>query len=178
MFFSRKKYQTEIICKEMFKKWKGENPKFDNISYETFNRYWRILRSEIFQVVLDNPSGVDLPLFLGNLSVRVLDIDFTCEKDFLRITGKNEQTGEVERFPVIETDIPKKIKITWKKHRLFRAISSVLTVENTWLFKTTISRGVRERGVNTFQKAFKFDKVPSKCEEQEEVSLFDQADNI
>ena len=170
-YFSKKKYQIDIISENNFNKWKKENSEFD-IDFQKFKKYWRHLRSELVECILDNPSGVDLPIFLGNLSIRVIDIDFKCSKDFLKTIQINPETGIVEKVPFITTTLPSKVKITWTKHKLFQTIAKVLCLESSETLKKSISEGVRNN-INKYQKAFKHKGLVSKCEDVPDVSLFD-----
>lgn len=173
--FRKTKYQTEIISKETYKKWKEENPIYKNIPFSKFIKYWKELRTELIECILENPNGVDLPLFLGNLSIRVLDKEFKCTKDFNYSILTNKITGLKEKLPFISSTIPKKIKITWTKHPLFQGFAKILAIENQDLFKKTISAGVRGRE-NYYQKAFDKDKIKSKCEDiPVKTSFFDKA---
>lgn len=172
--FRKNKYQTEIISKENFEKWKSQNPEYNSTTWKDFQNYWRALREEIFVGILDNSAGVDLPLYLGNFSVRIIDKEFKCAEDFNKSILMNKETGEYEKRPFITSDIPKKAKIAWVKHKLFKSLPKVLCVENQDMFKKTISEGIRNRE-NEYQKAFKHTGIKSKCVEEPEKSLFDQA---
>lgn len=172
-YFRREKYQMNMLSKEFFKKWMDENPQFKGkIDYSKFKRYWKYFRQEFYKEVLENPLGVDLPQMIGNISVKILDMEFKCEKDFLSTT--RNYNGTNERIQPISTDTPKKGKITWKKHRKARADLSHLGMEACKLFKTTIGQGIRHR-THHYQKMAKIDKVPTKCEEIKKISLFDSA---
>ncbi len=141
--FRKDKYQTEIISEQNYKKWKKENPEFSKTSFSQWKRYWSKLRDELMLAILENPAGVDIPLFLGNFSIRVIDKEFKCTKDFFKSILTNKETGMKEKVPFITSTIPKKIKITWTKHSLFSAFARIFGCENQDKFKKTISAGVR-----------------------------------
>lgn len=163
-----------MISRESYQKWVEANPKFSTVSFQKFKSYYRLLREEIFQCILDNPSGVDLPFYMGNLSVKVLDIEFKCVDDYPKSFVRDKVLNKMVSRPFITTDIPKRIKIVWKKHFLFKSLASVFGVEACRTFKTVISAGVRNN-LHRYEKAFKYDKTPSKCEDLPKVSLFDIA---
>lgn len=170
-YFYRDKYQIDMLSKEQYEKWALTNP---GVDYQKFKKYFRLIRDEIFTCILENPSGVDLPFYMGNLSVKVLDIDFKCADDLPRSTLTNKITGEKYFKPFYTSEIPKKIKITWKKHSLFKSLPSIFGIEACRTFKKVISAGVRNN-LQKYEKAFLFDKTPSKCEDKPKPSLFDLA---
>jgi hypothetical protein len=175
LYFRKEKYQTSMITKATYNKWIEENPQFSKVPYSKWKRYWKYLREEVYQAVIENPDGVDLPLFMGNISVKILDIEFKCAKDFNTSILTNKETGKKEKLPFITSDIPKKPKIVWKKHKLFTSLPSIFGTEMARTCKKVISAGIRNN-LFKYSKAFGHDKVKSKCEEIIPVmSLFDQA---
>lgn len=172
VYFTKGKYQTSIISREFFEKWKQENPQYSDVEMSKWKRYWKYLREEIYQCAVENPEGLDLPFYLGNLSVRILDIDFKCAKDFNKTTVINKETGNIERMPFVTSDIPKKPKITWKKHKLFLALPALFGAEMSRACKKAISAGIRDN-LFRYQKAFHHPGVKSKCEDNVEKGLYD-----
>lgn len=173
-YFTKGKYQTSIISKEYYEKWLAQNPQYSHIDFQKWKRYWRYLREEIYVRVIENPEGVDLPLFLGNISVKILDIDFKCAKDFGKSILTDKETQNKVKVPFITSDIPKKPKIVWRKHTLFTSLPAIFGTEMAKTCKKIISAGIRNNLTN-YQKAFHHQGVASKCEDKPEPSLFDLA---
>lgn len=172
--FRKDKYQIKIVTRENYDKWLIENPKYQGVvTFQKFRKYYIALRTAIFQGIIDNPSGVDLDFQLGNLSCKVLDVEFKCSKDFLSTTRNYNGRG-AERLQFVTSDMPKKVKITWKKHLLFKSLPSVLAVEAQKTMKQIISKGVAPN-LHFYEKAYKYDKAPTKCEEEKPKSLWDLA---
>jgi|SRR6478609_5973545 len=167
-YFSRKSYQTPIVRKEVYEAWKQENPKFKKVTYAQFKAEWRKFVDDLCQEIIKNPSGVDLYNNIGNFSIKILDINFKCEKDFLLV-----KKGKLHKLtPVITTDSPKKGKITWKKAINTPGVAKFMGFEAASKFKKVIARNLKGNE-NLYEKAFSFDKTPSKCMDEEEKSLFD-----
>lgn len=173
-YFTKGKYQTSIISQEFYNKWVVQNPNYSHIDFQKWKRYWKYLREEIYSGVIENSEGVDLPFFLGNISVKILDIDFKCAKDFISSNRSDKITGERIRIPFITSDIPKKPKIVWRKHPLFLSLPAIFGTEIAKSCRKVISAGIRNN-LSKYQKAFHHQGVESKCEDVPEPSLFDLA---
>jgi hypothetical protein len=173
-YFVKKKYEKSIISRETFEEWQKLNPQFADKTYVDFTNYWYHLRNEFFNCVIENPSGVDLPLFMGNMSVKILDIDFKGKEDYLKTNLTDKETGEKIKVPFVGSDVPKGVKIVWKKHKLFQSLPSIFGCEIAKTMKITVSKGVRNN-LNNYEKAFNHDKIKSKHKPVEEKSLFDLA---
>jgi len=172
--FRREKYQIDILSEEYFNKWITDNPQYkDKMNFQKWKRYWKYVRDAIVEEVIAKTSGVDLPLFLGNLSIKILDIDFKCHKDYIS-SPKYDQFGPYHK-PDATPNLPKKAKIAWKKHKLFSGdVASSLGMEAARTFKTMVGRAVRNR-THVYEKACKHDGIKSKCEPEKPYSLYDIA---
>ena len=172
-YFRRDKYQINMLSVDYFNKWIEENPQFKGkIDYAKFKRYWKYFRIEFYNELLKNPDGIDLQFFMGNISIKILDIDFKCSKDFLSTIRTDN--GEKKRILFPSVDNPKKGKIVWKKNRMFKKIPGYLGMEAAKSFKKAVGQGIRNR-TKFYKKLARYDKVPSKCTEIKKISLFDLA---
>lgn len=163
-----------MVTREHFDNWLEANPQYKGkVDLQKYKKYFKEFRAGVFQGIIDNPSGVDFDFQLGNWSCKVLDVDFKCEKDFLS-TSTNFDGKGFRRVPFVTSDMPKKVKIAWKKHLLFKSLPSIFGVETQRTMKSTISHGVAGN-LHFYEKAYKHDKVASKCEEEKPKSLWDMA---
>lgn len=176
-YFKRGKYQTKIISEEYFNKWIDNNPQFKGkIDYQKFKRYWRYLRKEMFNTVLTNPSGMDLPLDLGNLSVKLMDVEFKGPKDYPKTPRLEKGNIIMHRDTSIGSiSVP---SVVWKKSRKFRDIPSMLGLEKARTFKIQVRNFIKMNGKKSFQKMAGYIEKKSeyKEEEQKPISIFDLID--
>lgn len=159
-----------MISKEMYHKWVKQTGNV--ISYSEWNKGWLAIRSAFFDGVINHPSGVDLPLLMGNISIKILDNEFKCAKDFLNSSYRPEPGAEYKWRPFISTESPKRAKIVWKKHPQFMGIPATMGLQASETFKTVVSRAVRGK-TERYEKVSKYGAKKSKCEDKPRKGLFD-----
>ncbi len=167
-YFSRKKYRQEVISLETYNKWINDNPQYSHIKYEQFVKYWKMIRTEIINTVRDNYLGYTISK-IGNFSIKVMDIDFKCAKDFLVYTRNYKTANKNE--PSITTNDPKKVKIVWKKEKFYQSIFSLLGSDPSCYLKNLVLDIIHKNRLNTFSKSKLTTK--SKCEDVKEKSAWD-----
>lgn len=169
-YFSKAKYRKNIVSKETFLEWKEQNPQYSDIDFTKFKKLFKILKNELISIILNNPKGVRIK-HIGIFVIKILDIDFNCSKDFLRLM---HNYGEGKRnTPVITVSNPKKIKISWKKDRYCNAILTTLGSTPSRLIKDEV-KAINNK-TNRYSKANV--TITSKCKEEKEKSLFELIDN-
>jgi hypothetical protein len=159
-----------MLGRDMYNKWIMHSGY--SITYKEWEQVWKSIRNAFFEAVTTHPSGVDLPLLMGNISIKILDSDFKCAKDFLHSAYRPKSGEEYARRPYITIDTPKRAKITWKKHKLFMGIPATMGLQAAETFKTAVSRAVRGK-TERYQKMEKYGSKKSKCEDIPEKGLFD-----
>jgi len=168
-YFNRSKYRKIIITNENLEKFKKIYPDFAKYPNSKLKKYWKFLYVEAVDEMIRNIAGIELPFYLGNLSIRALDIDFKGHLDIPQ-SAFNKKL-KLPRF--IHTS--HRMKIVWKKHLLFKSFSKSMGVEICKFTKSRVSDAVSGKE-NYYQKAYKHDKIPSKHKEIFiEKSLFDSA---
>lgn len=171
-YFLKKPWTKEIICKENYDKWIDKtNYKY---SYDEYLKLWSDISEEIISIVCKENQGFDMDNFLGNLSIKRLDREFKCEKDFPTIINYNETTHKKELIPIINID--NKIgRIYWKKVKTRMGLTSLFGMEVKKGFQQKVFKYIKEKGMNSFQLEPNHTTIPSKCEERIETNIFDLA---
>lgn len=170
LHFNRNKYRINVTDREYYEKWVELNPILSqHIDFQKFKRYLRLFREEFFKEILINPSGIELDHQMGNISIRILDIDFKCEKDFEKVLSTEKREYEYR----ITSNMPKRAKITWKKHIKFKRIPSLMGMDPARAFKKAVGGKNIADNMNIYKKAYRVDKVQSKCPPVTEKSIFD-----
>ena len=169
-YFSKAKYRKNIVTQETYLEWKKLHPQYQDVDFIKFKKLFKLLKNELISIILNNPKGIRIK-HLGIFVITILDIDFSCSKDFLRARYSygNLKVNE----PIITTSNPKKIKIAWKKDKYCNAILTTLGSTPSKLIKDEV------KAING--KTNKYCKsnvtITSKCKEEKEKSLFELIDN-
>lgn len=71
--FGKAQYTHVLVNKKLYKKWKGQNPEYET-SWEEFQIIWDKIAQEIRYQVLNNPDGVRLPFFTGDMACKYVQI--------------------------------------------------------------------------------------------------------
>lgn len=161
--FSKSKYQTPMLDRKMYRRWVKEQG--GTLSFGEWNEGWIAIRKAFFDTIISHPAGVDLPLFMGNMSIKILDNEFKCAKDFLKSSYRPHSGAPYAWQPFISTDTPKRAKIVWKKHKLFMGIPATMGLQASDTFKTVVSNAVRGR-TGHYEKVGKYGAKKSKCEDK------------
>ena len=169
-YFSKKDYKKNILTQETYLEWKKQNPQYENVDYSKFKKLFSILKNELIYIILNNPKGIRIK-HLGIFVIKILDIDFTCSKDFLRA---RYDYGDIKaNSPIISGSNPKKIKISWKKDKYCNAILTTLG--------STPSKVIKDEVKAINNKTNKYSKanvtISSKCKEEKDKSLFELMEN-
>jgi hypothetical protein len=170
-YFSKKKYTIELVDKSGYERWKLKNPEYSNIDYSTYLKYWKYIRQGFVEEILRNPFGINLPFYLGNVSIKKMDREFKCEKDYPITPVYNKELDKMEAKPYPNFD-NKVVRIYWKKIRRFM-IPSLFGVEFKSAFTKDVSKRLRTMNLNVFQMEPHSFTYPSKCGEKEDKKPFD-----
>lgn len=174
-YFKRSKYQEKFITEKYFKLFLESFPQYAKlIDYQKFKRYWKYIRLSMYEAVLENPSGVELPLFFGNISIKVLDREFLEKKDLM--------VDKRKRFPGVENPNKifsggniKKASITWKKNKIHSAFVQLMAFEKAITFRRTIGKRLFVQGIKKYEKLNQ-KEVPRIKVEEKPFSIFDLAE--
>ena len=83
-------FSTNIVSKELWKEFKKTN----NISWEEFYNMWQDIADTIRQETIENPLGVKLGAFMGELKYQYLPYDFKSV-DIVNSTKLGEKVNYV-----------------------------------------------------------------------------------
>jgi hypothetical protein len=164
--FIKKEYMVKIISQNTYKSWLLKYPEFQHIKYGEWSSMFKLIIEEIKKTVLESPSGFELPMFLGRIIIGILDIDATCEQDFLI----SRQGDTYDR--VLQIGSAKKAKIIWKKHPTIRGITKMFGAKPNRAFQRDIANYLANN-TDKYKKAGSHTTIPTKCEEIPEKSMFD-----
>lgn len=96
--FSKKKYKTRIICKELFDTWKKEHPEF-KMPYIQWLAYSKLIMEEYVNEVITNTNGVRLPFYMGDL-----DLKFSPKRDKPVNIKETAESGSVSNHMNLVTN--------------------------------------------------------------------------
>ena len=162
-YFKRSKYQEKIIVTKYFNMWLEKNHQYvGKVDCQRFRRYWRYIRSEFFDKMVENPGGVDLPLFMGNMSIKIID---NSNPSTIR-----RKVDGVEKRIYYASATGRTGTVTWTKHKRFRGTVSLFGFEKAKTLKNTITKYLKVTGINRYQSIRK--GIPKDSEEKE-PSIFD-----
>lgn len=164
--FDKGKYMTQILSRTTYDNWLLKYPDYKHITYKEWTNMFLLIIEEIKKTVLNSPSGFELPMFLGRFMIGILDIDATCEKDFLI-----SRVGD-DYDRILQIGSAKKAKIIWKKHPTVRGITKMFGAKPNRLFQRDIANYLANN-TDKYKKAGFHDVVPTKCEEQPIKSMFE-----
>lgn len=171
-YFLKSKYSYNLLSEIAYKELCANNPElFKTIKFKDFKKIWLLFIDEFIKSCLENPSGVDLDLDFGNISIKILDKEFKCAKDFAKTNVFMD--GKFRNIPYITTDVPKIGKITWKRSKMFLQ-SRLSGMQANKKFGKLVGEELR-KNIHRFQKVEKYKVKKSKCEPEKPVSLFDIA---
>ncbi len=163
-YFKKTEYTEELLTKEGYNNWISNYPQYKDVSFDTWKRYWRMIKKEIGETLLSNAFGWDLPLYLGNLSIKKMDREFKCEKDLPHtpVYDKTLDKMVLKPYPNIENKV---VKIVWKKSRRNRKIPDMFAVEVKSLLTKQLSKKLKTMNLDTFQMDNIAASLPSRCED-------------
>jgi len=169
-YFLKKPWTIELVNKESYERWKKKNSEY-NITYREYIKIWNKIVDEIIKTVVYDTNGLELPLYLGTLSVKKIDKEYRCEKDMPKVFRLNEyKIKESVPLPNMSSTF---CKIVWKKNRRNKNIPSLLAMEASSVMKKKVFKRIKNEGTGKFQLAQQTEPIPSKCEPIQEKSLFD-----
>lgn len=67
---SKAEFTYDVLTKELYEKWKKENPKFKHFSFSQFEKEWLNIAQLIWKECSENTDGVRLPFFTGEIAVK------------------------------------------------------------------------------------------------------------
>lgn len=70
--FRKTKYTKEIISLDVYKEWIAENPEYVEVTYQDFKLYWRSIAEKVRWHIINNPMGVHLPFYCGDIRVQYI----------------------------------------------------------------------------------------------------------
>lgn len=75
--FRQNKFFTQAVSEDTYNIWKNNNPELSSKinSYNSFLKYWKYISNAIITEVCNNPLGVKLPYYCGELSVKYIGAD-------------------------------------------------------------------------------------------------------
>lgn len=163
-YFTKEEYTEELLGKEGYESWVKNYPEFKDVSFDTWKRYWRLIKKEVLEIISTNTFGFELPLYLGTLSLKKMDREFKCEKDFPHTPVYNKELDKMELkpYPNIENKV---VKIVWKKSRRNKKIPDLFAVEVKSLLTKQISERIKKGNIDIFQMDNMAWQYPSRCEE-------------
>ena len=164
--FDKGEYIIKIISHNTYNSWVEKYPEYKHILYGEWSRMFKLIIEEIKKTVLNSPSGFELPMFLGRFMIGILDIDASCEKDFLisRVGDGYDR--------VLQIGSAKKAKIIWKKHPTIRGITKMFGAKPNRAFQKDIANYLANN-TDKYKKAGYHTTIPTKCEEPPIKSMFD-----
>lgn len=172
-YFKRSDYQEKLVSRKYFMIWREKYPEFKHIEYMKWKNYWKLIRVEFFKEILSNNAGVDLPVHMGNISIKILDKEFRGVKDFPN-RGSIVDNKAVQILTPVHGSI-KTASITWKKSKVFKSVPAMFGFEKGRTMKQFIREHLQETGINKYQKMAK-ENSPSKYKEEDKpISIFDLA---
>jgi len=89
--FRVEKYTKKIISKELYKKWKKENPENSKYSYKDFCNFWKLIADKYTDTVCENPHGVKLSPNMGEISLKYVTSN---------VINKNYVSSKLANTPV------------------------------------------------------------------------------
>ena len=164
--FEKRDYIIKIISLSTYKSWRLKYPEYKHIKYAEWSRLFKFIIEEIKKTVLNSPNGFELPMFLGRFMIGILDIDASCEKDFLI----SRQGAGYDR--ILQIGSAKKAKIIWKKHPTIRGITKMFGAKPNRAFQRDIANYLANN-TDKYKKAGFHTTIPTKCEEQKPKSMFE-----
>lgn len=170
-YFSKKKYTIELVDKDGYDRWIKKNPKYAHIDYSTYLKYWKHIRQGFVSELLTNSFGINLPFHLGNVSIRKMDREFKCEKDYPMTPVYNKELDRMEAKPYPNFD-NKVVRVYWKKVRRFM-IPSLFGVEFKSSMTKELSKRLKTINLNFFQMEPHDFTYRSKCGTVEDKKPFD-----
>lgn len=169
--FYKGRWDRKMTGVESWKKWKADIG--HKATYSEWSRSWKAIRQEIYKTITENPVGIDLPFFMGNISVKILDSEFKCAKDFFTTKFRNSPDEPIRRMPYTkDIALPRRAKFVWKKHPLFMGLAATMGIEFSKGFKKYTVPKIHEN-INIYQKAQKYKRKKTLCEDEPEKSIFD-----
>lgn len=169
-YFIQKPWTKELVDEESYERWRKKNPEY-KASYKKYLEYWDILVDEIIDVITHDTNGFEFPLYLGVLSVKKIDLEVKCEKDFPTKISYNKE-GELEK-KIIPNMSNTCCKIYWKKNRRYRSVPNLLALEANSVLRKKVVKKIRGGESNVYQMARQTKPIASKCEPFIEKNLFD-----
>jgi hypothetical protein len=115
--FSKKEYTDNIICDDLFKKFLNEFPEYKSYSLKQLKDIWTQITDAYVEHAYQNPLGVKLGAFLGDVKVQYMCYDFkahdygTSNKEGIDINYINLSTrGKVAKVKWERRNVVKKNK--------------------------------------------------------------------
>lgn len=156
--FHKHRFIHKVVSKELYEQWLGENPEYQEVSYQAFEDVWKLIAEKIRAEVTAGPDGVRLPFYSGDLYVRLVDM-LTRTVDIKRSGQKGDWVAHpnwnTNRFPgkICWSTRHSRLRNKWTKlygfapHYLFKRETNKALQETPEVFKinadTAFNAGVR-----------------------------------
>ena len=73
--FTNKKYKTSIVSYALYQKWVKKYPEYSHIKFQGFKDLLKDLLNKYKEEILTNTHGVRLPFYLGDISIKYVDME-------------------------------------------------------------------------------------------------------
>lgn len=72
----KKEFSSNVVTRELWRKFQNDNPEYKNIKWTEFYEIWLLISKELREEVVNNPLGVKLPFYTGEIKLQFLPYKF------------------------------------------------------------------------------------------------------
>jgi hypothetical protein len=163
----KKEFSYNIVNKELYEKWKLDNPKYKDFTYRQFEEAWVKVAKNLWEVVCTNTDGIRLPYYTGDLEIKYVN-SYTPATEKAAIDGvevaelnwnTNGKLGKI----VWSVDHARKFNkcvrlFCFRPFRLFSNRANKALEENPEIFKSNRVGGSNLKNIKSYEQQPKFDK--------------------